>query len=103
MSNQLSVLSKDQLRVAAKMLKVISHPVKLEILQILGQNKQMDVSTLCDCIGASCDNSMMSHHLIKLKDNGLVVSDRVGKQMFYSLADDSILELFNCIDSHLLK
>jgi len=36
MSNQLSVLSKDQLRVAAKMLKVISHPVKLEILQILG-------------------------------------------------------------------
>lgn len=94
-----TTLSKDRLLVAARILKVLAHPVKLEILQLLGSAKEpMDVSSLCECIGADCENSMMSHHLAKMKDNGILVSERNGKQVFYSIADISILKLIACLD-----
>lgn len=92
------MLSRDKLQVAARLLKVIAHPVKLEILQLLGKGEPMDVSSLCECIGAGCEISMMSHHLAKMKDNGILKSEKRGKQVFYSIADKSILNLLDCLD-----
>ncbi len=90
-------LSREKLQVAARLLKVVAHPVKLEILQTLGPQKAMDVSSLCESIGAGCEISMMSHHLAKMKDNGLLKSEKMGKQVFYSVADVSILKLLDCM------
>jgi len=86
-----------KLQVAAKILKTIAHPVKLEILQVLEAEEPLDVSTICERIGASCEISMMSHHLNKMKDNGIVVSEKNGKQVYYRLTDRSILSIFDCI------
>lgn len=99
MNYKQAVLSKDKLQSAAKILKVIAHPVKLEILQLLGSaTKPMDVTSLCEHIGAECEISMMSHHLAKMKDNGILISEKKGKQVFYSIKDNSILKLFKCLD-----
>jgi len=96
--NKQATLSKDELHVAARILKVLAHPVKLEILQLLGSTKEpMDVSSLCECIGAGCEISMMSHHLTKMKDNNILVSEKIGKQVFYSIADKSLLKLITCM------
>jgi len=92
------MLPKEKLQVAARLLKVIAHPVKLEILQLLGEEEPMDVTSLCDHIGPDCEISMMSHHLAKMKDNGLLKSEKRGKQVFYSIADLSILNLLECLD-----
>jgi len=92
-----ALLSKEKLQASARLLKVIGHPVKLEILQLLGQGKPMDVSSLCACIGNECEISMMSHHLAKMKDNGILESEKNGKQVFYALADNSILKLLDCM------
>ena len=99
MSNKATLLSREKLQVAARLLKVIAHPVKLEILQLLGIGKPMDVTSLCECIGAGCEISMMSHHLAKMKDNGILKSDKRGKQVFYSIADKSVLSLLDCLDN----
>lgn len=98
MAKAQDVLSRDQLQVAARLLKVVAHPVKLEILQLLGGSEAMDVTTLCECIGAGCEISMMSHHLAKMKDNGILKSEKRGKQVFYSVADKSILKLLDCLN-----
>lgn len=98
MNDTPGTLNKDQLQVAARILKVMAHPVKLEILQLLGSTKEpMDVSSLCECIGAGCEISMMSHHLAKMKDNGILRSEKIGKQVFYSIADRSLLKLIDCM------
>jgi len=78
--------------------KVLSHPVKLEILQLLGNEEPMDVSSLCEAIGVGCEISMMSHHLSKMKDNDILKSEKRGKQVFYSIADESILNLLDCLN-----
>ena len=93
-----TTLSKEQLTVAARILKVMAHPVKLEILQLLGSTKiPMDVSSLCEAIGADCELSMMSHHLAKMKDNGILKSEKRGKQVFYTIAERSLLKLIDCM------
>jgi len=92
-------LSKDKLISAARLLKVVAHPVKLEILQLLRENKSMDVTSLCECIGTDCEISMMSHHLSKMKDNGMLRSEKSGKQVFYSIVDPSLFKLLDCLNA----
>lgn len=92
-------LSITKLQAAAKILKTISHPVRLEILEILETEEPLDVGTICSKLGAECEISMMSHHLAKMKDNGILVSEKKGKQVFYRIADRHILSIFDCMDS----
>ena len=98
MNKKQVVLSRDKLQSGARLLKVLAHPVKLEILQYLGGNGPMDVSSLCECVGADCEISMMSHHLAKMKDNGILKSEKRGKQVFYAIADTTVLSLLDCLD-----
>lgn len=88
----------EKLEKASKILKTIAHPVKLEILQVLGLNEEVDVSSICESLGNECQISMLSQHLSKLKDNGIVKSRKKGKQVYYSLVDREILSIFDCID-----
>ncbi len=83
----------------AKVLKTIAHPVKLEILEVLESKEPLDVSTICNEIASPCEISMMSHHLSKMKDNGILVSEKRGKQVYYSIADRSLLHIFDCMEN----
>jgi len=99
MERTANLIDQNKLQKVAKILKAIAHPVKLQVLQILGENEPMDVSSLCAQVGMHCQISMMSHHLAKMKDNGILKSEKIGKQVFYSLADRHILSLFDCIEN----
>ena len=90
--------SVQKLERVAKVLKTIAHPVKLEILEVLESEEPLDVSTICSKIGAECEISMMSHHLTKMKDNGILLSEKRGKQVFYRLADRKLLTVFDCME-----
>lgn len=91
-------LSTEKLQTAAKILKIIAHPVKLEILEILESEQPLDVTSLCEKVAANCEISMMSHHLAKMKDNGILSSNKVGKQVYYQISNKNILTIFNCIE-----
>ena len=90
--------SVEKLQKVAKILKVIAHPVRLEILQVLEENEPLDVSTICATLGAECEISMLSHHLAKMKDNGVLISEKKGKQVFYQIADRQMLSIFDCME-----
>ncbi len=87
-----------KLHSVAKLLKTMAHPVKLEILEVLEAEEPLDVSTICKRIGAQCEISMMSHHLAKMRDNGILSSEKIGKQVYYRIADRHILGIFDCIE-----
>lgn len=90
-------ISPERLETVAKLLKTIAHPVRLEILEVLESEEPLDVSTICNRIDHPCEISMMSHHLSKLKDNGVLLSDKQGKHIFYRLADRRMLSIFDCM------
>ena len=84
-----------KLQKVAKILKTISHPVKLEILE---SDEPLDVSTICSRISNECEISMMSHHLSKMKDNGVLISEKIGKQVYYRIFDRQLLSIFDCME-----
>lgn len=88
-----------KLQAVAQILKSIAHPVKLEILEVLENKEPLAVSAIQDTIEAECELSMMSHHLLKMKSNGILVSEKKGKQVFYRIADRHILKIFDCMES----
>jgi len=92
-------LSANKLKKVAIILKTISHPVKLEILEILEQFIELDVTTIREKLKMKCEISMLSHHLSKMKDNGILMSDKKGKQVFYSISDRNILKIFDCMEN----
>lgn len=89
----------EKLEQVAKVLKTIAHPVKLEILELLEKYEPLSVSAICEKIDATCEISMMSHHLAKMKDNGILVSEKTGKQVYYRIADRKLLKIFDCMEN----
>lgn len=89
--------SRKMLRMA-EVLKTIAHPVRLDILKLLGRYEYLNVSDIQDKLDCGCEQSMLSHHLNKMKDKGILESFKDGKFMRYSLADKNITNLFECIE-----
>lgn len=99
MNNTEKNIKAKRLEQVAKILKTIAHPVKLEVLELLGKHEQLSVSSICSKIESGCEISMMSHHLAKMKDNGILVSEKDGKQVYYRIADKNLLKIFNCVEN----
>ena len=91
-------LSIEKLMRVAKILKVISHPVRLEILEVLEEEDTLDVTTLRESIGIEVEQSMLSHHLIKMRDNNIIQSYKKGKNIYYSIVDRQVLKIFDCME-----
>ncbi|MBD2757190.1 ArsR/SmtB family transcription factor [Spirosoma validum] len=75
---------------AAELLKTIAHPIRLRVLLVLIEQPSINVSTLQTQL--KIDQSALSHHLIKMKDRGLLNNVRRGKEIYYSLADTTFAE-----------
>jgi DNA-binding transcriptional ArsR family regulator len=72
----------------AEVLKVLSSPIRLEILHSLAAGS-LDVGHLADRIGSTQPHT--SQHLAILRAAGLVEADRHGREVHYRLADPDVL------------
>ena len=79
----------------ADVLKVISHPVRLEILELLIEKKVLAVAEIRTEI--KIEQSLLSHHLTKMKDKGVLSSARKGKNIFYQVTIPEIANIFDCM------
>jgi len=72
----------------ARVAQALASDARLEILDYLAQGAR-SVDELAQAAGLSLANT--SKHLQHLKAVGVVSANRVGKQVFYALADDRVL------------
>ncbi|MFT5618747.1 MAG: DNA-binding transcriptional ArsR family regulator [Arenicella sp.] len=91
-------MSLDKLAKVAQVLKTISHPVRLEILEALEEEEPLAVGEILERVDAKVEQCMLSHHLIKMKDNGILTSEKQGKHIYYSLTDRQVLNIFDCME-----
>ncbi len=85
------------LRRIADILKAIAHPTKLSIIELLGDEKPRCVSEIQEMLNVK--QSLLSQHLVKMRDKGILISRREGKHSFYELADRQLLKIFDCMGS----
>jgi ArsR family transcriptional regulator len=83
----------------AKVIKALSHPTRLFIIEELSQGERC-VYELTQMVGD--DTSTVSKHLSVLKNKGIVQNERRGCQNFYRLKIPCILKFKECIN-HILK
>ncbi len=90
-----SRLDPEQLESAANMLKAMAHPMRIAIIGLLEMGDDLSVTQLHKKLGI--EQSTTSHHLGILKDKGVLVSRREGKNTFYSLKHENLKNILNCL------
>ncbi len=88
-------ITEAQLETAANMLKAIAHPMRIAILRFLEGDKSLTVTEIHEKLGI--EQSTTSHHLGILKDKGVLISKRVGKNTYYSLKNENLSRIIDCI------
>jgi DNA-binding transcriptional ArsR family regulator len=88
-----------QMERVAEILKTLGHPVRLQIMEALEQEEPLAVTDIQQRISIKTEQSMLSHHLIKMKDRGILVCEKQGMNVFYSIKDRNLLHLFDCMES----
>jgi rhodanese-related sulfurtransferase/DNA-binding HxlR family transcriptional regulator len=81
----------------SKLLKAISNPYRLEIIEILSQGEK-SVEGIVQVTGLSIANA--SQHLQVMKNNNLVKARKVGHYVYYSMKNDEILSLYQHITKY---
>ncbi len=87
---------KKKYRLRAEIVKAMAHPTRLFFMNELAKGKQ-SVNALKEMIG--CDISTVSKHLSLMKKAGIVVDEKLGNQVFYSLKLPCIMSFVACIET----
>ena len=87
--------SKADFRRAADVFKALSNPSRVMIVNALadGERCVADLTAL-----VQLDISTVSNHLAVLRSVGIVVDERRGVQVFYTLRKPCLMNLFCCLD-----
>lgn len=79
---------------AAKLMEMLSQPVRLRLLCILLDGEQ---SVLNLAASVTLSQPAMSHHLKKLRDAGLVETRREGQTIYYSLKGTEVAQVLELL------
>lgn len=74
--------------------KILANQKRLEIIQLL-RKKELNVTEMVTMLGLRQSN--LSQHLSLLRQNGLVIVTKKGRETYYKLADDKIGESIDLI------
>jgi ArsR family transcriptional regulator, lead/cadmium/zinc/bismuth-responsive transcriptional repressor len=75
----------------AELFRAFSDTSRVRILCVLTK-QEMNVNALAELVGIS--ESAISHHLRSLRQMGLVIARRDGKEVYYQVEDEHIIALF---------
>jgi ArsR family transcriptional regulator len=82
---------------AARVLKSISHPARIQIVELLLERGPLPVKEIYESVSISQSNA--SQHLKLLEDAGVLISERDGKQIYYRAANPNTARLIACVSA----
>lgn len=96
MATKAKLLPQTFLDEAAECMKVLAHPARLRMVDILMQGKFAvhEIAEMCDL-----PPHQACEHLRLLKGRGLLSSQRDSRTVYYRIADPRLPALLNCIRS----
>jgi len=82
---------------AAEVLKVVAHPLRLAIIDLLMRDK-LSVGQLAEIMNQP--QAAISGHLSQLKARGVVQATREGRSCYYHVIHPSAKNVIRCIRKH---
>jgi DNA-binding transcriptional ArsR family regulator len=91
-----SDLSIEYLQEAARMLRLLAHPHRLKIIDILdGKKDGLAVNSIVELL--AINQSAVSQHLSSMQRAGLLKGSRHGKEVWYRIDNAKPLQILACI------
>ena len=91
MKPTLSILDEHTAAHVAELFRAFSDTSRVRILSVIVE-QEMNISALAELIGVT--ESAVSHHMRGLRQMKIVQARRDGKEVYYSVIDSHIIELF---------
>jgi len=88
-------IDQKKLRAAATRLRSVSHPMRIAIINLLEDNKKLNVTQIHTKL--NMEQATASHHLSILKKGGVVTFKKNGKECVYFIKENSLNNLLECI------
>ena len=88
-------ISFEKLAYASEMLKVLGHPLRLRIAELLDAQSELPVNALVSETGEP--QPTVSQHLTIMKLRGVLKARRQGGQVFYALAHSQVRKVLDCV------
>jgi DNA-binding transcriptional ArsR family regulator len=94
MENETNYLPMEALCKASECLKVLAHPIRLRIIEILmqGQYPVHEIASIC-----TLPAPQTCEHLRLMQSHGLLESVRQGRAVFYKIASPNLPGILECI------
>jgi DNA-binding transcriptional ArsR family regulator len=90
-------LTAEHLDMASNMLKAIAHPIRISIVGCLEDGEKKTVTQIHKLLGI--EQSTASHHLVILRDRGVLASKREGKNTWYYLKHPNLKMVLSSISN----
>ena len=81
---------------AVNMLKVIAHPVRITIVDLLTEKEKMTVLEIQEALGL--EQAVASQHLTLMELKGVLISEKVSRNKFVSLRFPNMKNIINCLE-----
>lgn len=93
----MATLSEKAIEQAAECLRVLGHPMRIRMVEILveGRRPVNELAELC-----KLPPHQTCEHLRLMRGHGLLASRREGRLVYYEIADPRLPRLLECIRSH---
>lgn len=93
-TDNLTLVELEPLERAAECLKVLAHPVRLRLIDILLQDEFPvgELAELCEL-----PSHQTSEHLRLMQSHGLLASERRGRQVFYRIEAPQLPGIMTCV------
>ena len=85
---------------AAECLKIIAHPVRLRMIQLLLAGRYTVGELAADC---EIPDNVASEHLRLMQRCGFFTSEREGRRVYYEVAEPHLKQLMVCIEGRFLQ
>jgi DNA-binding transcriptional ArsR family regulator len=89
-------LDYDELRRAVLVLRAVNHKLRQQIIDLLEVNGQMTVTDLY--VKLRLEQSVASQHLAILRRAGVVITEREGKFIYYSLDQNRLTQITGLVE-----
>lgn len=89
------LLETEALELAAECLKTLAHPHRLRMVQLLlrGEYTVGELAEACNIAP-----HVASEHLGKMRDRGLLKSERRSRQVYYKVEEQGLASIMKCVE-----
>lgn len=92
-------INNEKLQDSSEILRALAHPLRMKILEFIDQNDTINVNKIYNTL--KLEQSITSQHLRILRLAGLVITEREGKFIHYSINYDKIASAVVAINGFL--